>query len=154
MSPALAFVGLVGLCLLVDAASATLCTGSARAWYMALIAPPAALPHWAYRPIWTALYMMLGAAAWLVWRRAGPCAPVRLWGWLLATNAVRAAAFFGLRNPALAVLLGIVAFLLLFAIVSGFRRASRVAAWLVVPSLLWTVYVLYLDAGFWFLNLG
>ena len=95
---------------------------------------------------------MLGIAGWLVWRRSGAARPLRLWGWQLAANAVWAPAFFGLHSPGLA--LGVmVALLVLTALtIRSFLRVRRIAAWLMVPYLSWTIFAAYLNVGFWWLN--
>ena len=73
-------------------------------WYTTLRAPPGTPPNWLFAPVWTALYIMVGTAGWLVWKRIGAARAVRLWGWQLAANALWAPAFFGLHSPALAML--------------------------------------------------
>ena len=64
---------------------------------------PAPPPGWLFGPVWTTLYVMIGAAAWLVWRRTGgrQRGALRLWGWQLLVNAAWSPAFFGLHSPAL-----------------------------------------------------
>ena len=148
----LALVGFIGLGLLVGAADAAVGSGAIRHWYPSLTQPPATPPDWVFGPVWSALYITMGIAAWLVWRRCGASRPLRLWGWQLAANAAWTPFFFGLHNPALAladitVLLG-----LLLLTVRGFMRVHRAAAVLMLPVLIWTGYAAYLNAGFWWLN--
>lgn len=148
----MALVGFVGLALLVGAADGALASGAARAWYLSLDRPPGAAPEMAFPPIWVALYMCCGLGGWLAWRKAGAGPALRLWGWQLFATAARAAAFFGLRNPALAIGVGVAILGLLILVIRGFGAIHRGAAWLMVPSLLWTSYFLYLDAGILVLN--
>ena len=152
VSPVLALVGFVGLCLLVGAADAAVGAGAIRHWYLSLTRPPATPPNWVFGPVWSTLYVMMGIAAWLVWRRRGASPALRLWGWQLAVNAAWTPFFFGLHNPALAladiaVLLGLLVFT-----IRGFARVQRTAALLMLPTLIWTGYAAYLNAGFWWLN--
>lgn len=102
--------------------------------------------------MWTALYIMVGVAGWLVWRRQGASPPLRLWGWQLAANALWAPAFFDLHSPAIA--LGVMAVLLaLVALcVRAFRRVSRSAGALVAVYGVWCGYAAYLNVGFLLLN--
>ncbi|HJS84995.1 MAG TPA: TspO/MBR family protein [Acetobacteraceae bacterium] len=143
----MALVGFVGLALLVGAADGALASGAARAWYLSLARPPGAAPEAAFGPIWAALYICCGFGGWLAWRQAGAGRALRLWGWQLFATAARAAAFFGLRNPALALGVGVAILVLLILVIRRFWAIHRGAAWLMVPSLLWTGYCLYLDAG-------
>ena len=152
VSPVLALVGYVGLGLQVGAADAAVGSGAIRHWYPSLIQPPATPPDWMFGPVWSGLYITMGIAAWLVWRRCGASRPLRLWGWQLAANAAWTPFFFGLHNPALALADIAVLLALLSFTVRGFARVHRAAAVLMLPTLLWTGYAAYLNAGFWWLN--
>jgi tryptophan-rich sensory protein len=152
VSPVLALVGFVGLCLLVAAADGSIVAGAARGWYLSLNRPPGTPPNWVFAAVWTLLYAMIGLAAWLVWRRTVGTRALRLWGWQLAANAFWTPAFFALHSPPLAfaiclVLLGLIALTL-----RAFLPLRPAAAWLMAPYLAWTGYVTYLTAGFWWLN--
>jgi tryptophan-rich sensory protein len=152
VSPVLALVGFVGLCLLVAAADGSIVAGAARGWYLSLNRPPGTPPNWVFAAVWTALYAMIGLAGWLAWRRTVGTRALRLWGWQLAANAFWTPAFFALHSPPLAfaiclVLLGLIALTL-----RAFLPLRPAAAWLMAPYLAWTGYVTYLTAGFWWLN--
>lgn len=152
VSPVLALVGFVGLCLLVGAAGGSLTARSIHLWYQTLHAPPGTPPTWVFAPVWSALYVMIGVAGWRVWRRLGAGKPLLLWGWQLAANALWAPAFFGLHSPALA-MVTMVALLILVALTSrAFRRVDRIAFALMLPYGLWCLYAAYLNAGFLVLN--
>jgi translocator protein len=152
VSPILALVGFIGLCLLVGGADATLVTRAVHTWYASLNAPPATPPNWVFLPVWTTLYVMIGVAGWLVWRRSGAARPLRLWGWQLAANALWTPAFFGLHNPPLALAVMLVLLVLVAATMHSFARQNRAAVWLMLPYLAWTGFAAYLNAGFWWLN--
>src|SRR5512145_1132579 len=40
-------------------------------WYASLQKPAWTPPGWIFGPVWTALYIMMAVAAWLVWKRGG-----------------------------------------------------------------------------------
>lgn len=152
MSSVLALVGFVGLCLLVGAADAAISGYGVRHWYLSLTQPPGTPPNWVFGPIWSVLYVLMGVAGWLIWRRVGASRPLRLWGWQLAANAAWTPFFFGLHNPPLALADIVVLLVLLVFTIRSFRRVRPVAAALLLPYLLWTGYAAYLNAGFWWLN--
>jgi len=148
----LALVGFVGLCLLVGAAGAAVSTSAVRHWYPSLTHPPGTLPSWVFGPVWTALYLMIGVAGWLGWRRCGASQPLRLWGWQLAANALWMPIFFGLRSPGPALAELAVLLALLALTIRSFARVQRAAALLMLPYFAWTLYAAYLNTGFWWLN--
>jgi translocator protein len=152
VSPVLALVGFVGLCLLVGAVGGTIVAGTSWSWFLSLIHPPGMVPPGFFAPIWVCLYSMIGVAGWLAWRRSISARPLRLWGWQIAVNAFWAPAFFALHSPLLALAVSVVLLALVAVTVRMFAVLHSLAAWLLVPYLAWTGYVTYLTAGFWWLN--
>lgn len=142
----------MGLCLLVGAADSALTTGAIRSWYLSLTRPPGTPPNWAFGPAWMTLYVLIGIAGWLVWRRVGAGRALRLWGWQLAVNALWNPAFFGLRNIGLALAVIVVLIPMIAVTIRAFAKARPLAAWLMAPYLAWTCFAAYLNAGFWWLN--
>lgn len=152
VSPALALVGFVGLCLLVGAAGGTIILGTPRAWYFSLVQPAGTPPTWLLVPTWVCLHAMVGIAGWLVWRRSTQIRPLRLWGWQLAANACWIPAFFALHSPPLALAIGLVLLVLIALTVRVFATLRPMAAWLMAPYLAGTAYATYVTAAFWWLN--
>ena len=157
MPAGLALVGFVGLCLLVGAAGGAVTAPAIRGWYLSLARPPGVPPDFVFGPVWTTLYVLMGVAAWLVWRRLGlgeARAALRLWGWQLAVNALWSPVFFALHSlgGALAVILVLLGLIVLTW--RAFLRVRPVAGWLLLPYLAWVCYATYLNAGFWWLNRG
>lgn len=129
---------------------------SVNTWYPTLHAPWGKPPNWLFAPVWTTLYVLMGCAAWLVWRRPGSHSAshsaLRLWGWQLAANAAWTPLFFGLRSPGLALLMILALIGLLVATIRAFRPVSALATVLLLPYLAWTLYATWLNFGFWWLN--
>ena len=121
-------------------------------WYLSLRRPPGTPPNEVFGSDWGVLYVLTGVSGWLAWRRCGGSRPLRLWGWQLALNAAWVPAFFGLGSPLLGLaILGTLVPLIVITIRS-FASVHRGAAWLLVPYAAWTIYGLYLNAGFCWLN--
>lgn len=152
ISPVLALVGFVGLCLLVGAVGGSITARSIHLWYDTLRPPAGTPPNWLFAPVWTVLYVTIGVAGWLVWRRLGAAKPLRLWGWQLAANALWSPAFFGLHSPPLAMAVMGVLLVLIGLTIRSFRRVDRYAAILMAPYGVWCLYAAYLNAGFLLLN--
>lgn len=155
----LALVGFVGLCLLVGASNAAITAGGVRPWYAGLAKPPGTPPNWLFAPVWTTLYILLGVAAWLVWRRIDvgadrKRAALRAWGWALAANALWSPAFFGLHMPGLSMAMLAAMLATTGVTLHRFRPLQPLAAALTLPYAGWSAYAAYLNAGFWWLNRG
>jgi benzodiazapine receptor len=122
------------------------------AWFTALSKPAWNPPSWVFAPVWTLLYLAMGVAAWLVWRRGGGAFPLLLWGLQLLLNALWTPLFFGLHRPDLALLdIGLL-WLVLAATTLAFWRASTAAGVLMLPYLAWVSFALALNAAIWRLN--
>ena len=124
-------------------------------WYLELAKPSWTPPGWLFGPVWTFLYLTIGVAAWLVWRRVGfRGAPTAWWAWgsQLVLNAAWSWLFFGLRAPG-AALLEICALLAaIAATVIAFGRIRPAAAWLLLPYSVWVAFATALNAAIWRLN--
>jgi tryptophan-rich sensory protein len=154
--PVLALAGFIGLGLLAGAVGGGITAANLPEWYASLTRPPATPPDAVFGPVWTVLYVLMGVAAWLVWRRpaVGQRAALRLWGWQLLVNAAWPAAFFGLHGPRLGLAVLVLLLALIGLTIRAFHRQRPAAGLLMVPCALWTCYALYLNAGFAWLNPG
>ena len=115
-------------------------------------APPAAL----FGPVWTALYLLMGVAAWLVWREAGgrPRGAWRrralaLFVGQLALNALWSWVFFAWRRGGLALAELLALWVLVALTLAAFWRVRRAAAALLLPYLAWVTYAAALTAALW-----
>jgi len=151
-------IGLV-VCLLVTFAAAALgsiATGtSVGQWYQSLTKPSLTPPDWVFGPVWTALYIMMAVAAWLLWQKKGFYHvrwPLALFLLQLALNTLWSVIFFGLRSPALAAIEIVVLWLAIAATLVAFWRHSVVAALLLLPYLAWVTFAALLNFQFAWLN--
>ena len=81
------------------------------AWYEGLQKPWFNPPNWIFAPVWTVLYVLIGIAGWLVWRRRDRPA-LTLWFLQMGLNFIWTPVFFGanLLGPALGIALGTVSY--------------------------------------------
>ena len=151
----LALVLLVGLCLGVGGLGGAVTAESVTTWYATLNKPSFNPPNWIFGPVWTALYILMGVAAWRVWRAADrdtARGPLAVFALQLAVNLGWSVAFFGLRNPGLAVVVILALDLLVLVTALMFRRIDRLAAWLLVPYLAWISFATLLNVTIWRIN--
>lgn len=125
------------------------------AWYAALEKPAFNPPSWIFAPVWTTLYVLMGVAAWLVWRRAG-FATARgalvLFAAQLGLNALWSYVFFGAHRMGWALAEMGVLWAAILATILAFRRHSTLAAGLLVPYLAWVSFAAVLNLALWRLN--
>lgn len=144
-------------------------------WYAELVKPALDPPDWVFGPVWTALYILMGAAAFLVWSQYGrtPDAAekrririaLELFVIQLCLNALWSVIFFGMQSPSWALAEMVVLWLAILATIIAFAKAAppgslntrllkrgRIAAWLLVPYILWVTFAAYLNLSIWILN--
>jgi tryptophan-rich sensory protein len=126
------------------------------AWYARLRKPKFTPPNRVFGPVWTALYLLMGIASFLVWTSGAGPNGIRLaeivFGIQLAANMIWSIVFFGWRNPLAA--FGIIIFLwfMIATTVVAFWMVDPLAAILMIPYLLWTSFAAYLNFGVAWLN--
>lgn len=151
----LALALFVGICLAIGGLGGAVTASSVSEWYPTLNKPSFNPPNWVFGPVWTTLYVMMGIAAWRVWRSADrdtARGPLALFALQLAVNLGWSIAFFGLRDPGLAVVVILVLDLLVLAMALMFRRIDGLAALLLVPYLAWIAFATILNVAVWRLN--
>ena len=131
-------------------------TGPAVAsWYAETNKPVWTPPNVLFGPVWSALYLMMGVAAWLVWRKVGfsgaSAAMVLFWLQLIA-NAAWSWIFFGLHRFDLAFIEIVVLWALILATLIAFWRHDTTAGLLMLPYLVWVSYASALNFAIWRLN--
>jgi len=141
------------VCLGVGAFGSAVTAASVAEWYPTLAKPWFTPPGWIFGPVWTALYVMMGVAVFLVWRRGEGRAPA-LWAFAvqLALNALWSPAFFGMRSVAAGMI--VIALLLPAIAVTTvlFFRRSKAAGVLMLPYLTWTSFATVLNAALLSMN--
>jgi benzodiazapine receptor len=126
-------------------------------WYATLEKPGWNPPNRIFAPAWTALYVFMGLASWLVWRnrdRQPREAKVGLvlYGVQLALNLAWSLIFFGLRRPYLALVEIIGLWVAVLGTIISFGRVNSRAAALLVPYQLWVTFAAALNGAIWWLN--
>ena len=118
-------------------------SAKAASFYATLTQPSWAPPAWLFAPVWSALYVLMGVAAWLVWRGhgfSGATSALRLFVVQLLANALWSWLFFKWRLGSAALLEIVVLWLLIAATIRAFSPLHRLAALLLVPYLAWVSF--------------
>ncbi len=150
-------VGLAGWLLVsfIAAAMGGVASSQAGSFYRQLVLPDWAPPGWIFGPVWTVLYILMGIAAWLVWRIGGFRAAkpaLTLFLVQLAFNALWTWLFFAWQRGGLAFAEILVLWVLILATLIAFWRIRPWAGALFVPYLLWVSFACALNYAIWQLN--
>ena len=145
----------LSICLATAGLGAAWTNLSVGDWYAAIRKPSWNPPNWVFGPVWTALYIGMAVAAWLVWRKNGLAdawLPLLLFGVQLFLNAVWSALFFGMRSPGIAFADIVLLWIAILATIVAFGRVSSLAATLLVPYLAWVSFATALNWSIWRMN--
>ncbi|MEE4271868.1 MAG: TspO/MBR family protein [Thermoanaerobaculales bacterium] len=125
-------------------------------WYPTLTKPPFNPPAWLFGPVWTLLYIMMGVAAFLIWRRGLAVDGVRLalaaFVVQLVLNGVWSILFFGMYSPGWALVEITLLWLAIGVTTVLFWRISPPAGTLLLPYWAWVSFATILNASLWWLN--
>lgn len=129
-------------------------SADAAADYGKLAQPGWAPPSSLFGPVWSALYLLMAVAAWLVWR-ADPRwrnPAIIAYGVQLVLNLLWSPLFFGLGWRGLAL---VDIFLLDVAVavtIAAFWKVRRSAAVMMLPYFAWILFATALNYSVWSLN--
>ena len=151
----LGLIGFIVLCLAISGIGGAITAASVDSWYQALRKPTFNPPDWVFAPVWTALYILMGVAAWRVWR-LGPFATngkaLAVFAGQLGLNLAWSFLFFGLQRIDLALVEIVILLCAIIANTIMFWRIDRLAGLLFVPYAAWVTYATILNASLWLLN--
>jgi len=122
-------------------------------WYSALAKPALNPPDWIFAPVWNTLFVLMGIAAFLVWKKGLEKREVRIALLVfisqLILNSLWSFIFFGLHNPGAAFFELIILWLAILATIIIFHKISPKAAYLLIPYILWVTFAGYLNFSIW-----
>lgn len=125
-------------------------------WYAGLKKPSYTPPNWAFGPVWTALYLLMGISVFLVWQKGlatnGALLAFFLFWIQLVVNATWSIVFFGIKSKGGGVITIIVLWLLIMVTMITSFRVSDWAGALLIPYIMWVSIASYLNIGIWLLN--
>ncbi|MFA6428106.1 MAG: tryptophan-rich sensory protein [Candidatus Buchananbacteria bacterium] len=131
-------------------------TPAITGWYTGLNRPVLAPPNWLFGPVWTILFILMGLAVYLIWQKDHQSQTAKIalsvFALQLVLNTLWSIIFFGLHNPAVALVEIAFLWLAILVTIIYFAKISKSAAWLLVPYILWVSFASYLNYSFVVLN--
>lgn len=144
------------ICQLAGIIGSVFTAQSVGIWYAELAKPSFNPPNWVFGPVWLTLYMLMGIAAFLVWRKGWDQKQVKLallvFFVQLVLNALWSFLFFGLQAPFAAFFEIMLLWTAILVTILAFYPLSRAAAYLLLPYFLWVSYAALLNFFLWQLN--
>jgi benzodiazapine receptor len=120
-------------------------------WYASLIKPSWTPPPVVFPIAWTALYILIAISFWKLWEtepRSAARSKAMVWFLVqLALNAAWSPVFFGWHDTKTALIIIVALLIAIGATIGTASRVDRVAAWLLVPYLVWVAYATTINAG-------
>lgn len=141
----------------VAAALGATASVNAQSFYLALDRPGWAPPPGVFGPVWSVLYLMMGIAAWRVWRERsapGGRSALALYVAQLAANALWSWLFFAWHDGATAFADVLVLWALVALTAYAFWRIRPLAGALLLPYLAWVSFASALTWSVWQRNPG
>jgi len=146
----------VVICLIPGFAGSMINAKAIPTWYSFINRPSFAPPNWVFAPVWTALYVMIGVALFLVWRKGtghpGVKAAIVAFAVQLVLNGIWTPVFFGLKSLPGGLVVIILMWIAILITIIRFFPISRSAGILLIPYLAWVSFATVLNAGFYSLN--
>ncbi len=131
-------------------------TNSGLDWYQGLAKPVFTPPNRIFGPVWTILYLLMGIALFLVWRKgfANAAGKTALAAFILqfVFNALWTPIFFWAKQPLIALGDIVILWLAIIATIVSFWKVSRAAGILLVPYIIWVSFAAVLNAVICMLN--
>jgi tryptophan-rich sensory protein len=146
---------LVPLVLLLGFMSGKMGSSADSPWFAALVKPSTFPPPSTFGIVWTVLYAMMGVAFALVcaaWGARYRGAAIALFVVQLLINLAWSPVFFALHEIKIALAVILALDVVVLITVAVFWRVRRLAAWLLVPYVLWILFATVLNWQFLELN--
>lgn len=125
-----------------------------KAVYANLEKPPFAPPSIVFPIVWSILFLLMGAASYFIYEKKTDESKRGLTAYIiyLVLNILWPVAFFEKGAFAAALILLAAQLFMLFVIVSSYSKTDKKAAYLMIPTIIWSLFALYLNMGFLLLN--
>ena len=142
--------------LIVGFTSALATLGSISTFFDVLNKPAWTPPAWAFGPIWTILYILMGIALFLVWRKGFERRDVKIaigvFALQLILNFFWTIIFFGLRSLSGGLIEIVFLWIAILVNIILFYRISKAAGVLLIPYIVWVTIASYLNYTVFILN--
>jgi benzodiazapine receptor len=151
-----AFIINIAIPLAIGALGAFFTASSVNTWYVSLAKPSFNPPNFIFAPVWTAIFITIGIAAYLVWQKRSTITrfprTIAIYFIQLLLNVMWSFIFFYAHQIGVAVFESV--FLLFVVIVNAitFYKIDKRAGLLFIPYILWVSFATVLTYSIYTLN--
>ncbi|MFC1710057.1 TspO/MBR family protein [Patescibacteria group bacterium] len=146
----------IGISQLAGIIGSVFTTSEIDNWYVFLNKPSFNPPNWIFGPVWIILYTLMGISLYLVWlkgyKEENIKRAVNFFLIHLAVNSLWSIVFFGLHDLRLALVIIFTLWLMILYLIKLFLNINKIAAYLLIPYLLWVSFASLLNYSIWILN--
>lgn len=173
------FLASIIICELAGSIGAIFTTPQINSWYSTLNKPSFNPPNWIFGPVWTTLFILMGISLYLVWTsnfgvknelKFKSKKPINklskkflsgswqkaniilIFATQLILNVLWSVVFFGAHSPSWAFFVLLMLWVSILFTIINFYRVSKIAAWLLLPYILWVSFAGFLNLLIWLLN--
>jgi len=144
------------ICLSAGFIGSIFTTPSIPSWYATLDKPPFNPPNWLFAPVWTTLFILMGIAVFLIWRKGLKKKEVKnallIFLFQLIFNTLWSFLFFKFHSPFWALVDIAVLWVLILLSLVKFWKINKAAGMLLIPYLLWVSFASILNYFIYKLN--
>ena len=149
-------VGSIAACEAAGGIGAIFTTPAISTWYAALEKPAFTPPNAVFAPVWLTLYLLMGIAIFLIWRKGlntEGVKPAFIIFWVqLIINIIWSVVFFGFESISGGLIVIILLLIAVIITIVQFFKVSRPAGGLLIPYIVWLGIATSLNVGVLILN--
>lgn len=142
--------------LIVGGLSGFFTSSGVNGWYAVANKPWFNPPNWIFAPVWTALYILMGIAFYIIWKANAESGikqtAIIFFAAQMILNFFWSLIFFKMQQPGWAFAEIILMWVAILLTIIWFGKISSIAAWLLVPYICWVSFAMVLNYSIWKLN--
>jgi len=127
-------------------------TPAIDSWYFELNKPSFNPPNYLFAPVWTMLYILMGTSLFLIWERTREKVYFVIFIAQIFLNSTWSILFFAMESPGIALLNIALLIVTVIYMIVLFYKKYKIAAYLLIPYLLWIIFAGVLNYSIWILN--
>jgi tryptophan-rich sensory protein len=156
MSNIIKFIISIVICQLAGFIGSFATRTSVAVWFRTLEKPSFNPPPQVFAPVWITLYVLMGIAFFLIWKKSAGNSDVKyamtIFIVQLVFNTSWSLVFFGLHSISGGMIVIIILWFLILTTIFSFYKISHPAAYLLIPYILWVSFASVLNFAIWKLN--